>query len=108
MRNEQKTWLNIFFYVDNLFKVLIECVTILLLFCVLGFWPLGKWGLGVSLVAQTVNNLPVMQETWLGSLGREDPLEKRMAAHSRIFAWGIPWTEFTVHGVAKSQTQLSD
>ena len=61
-----------------------------------------------SLVAQVVKNLPAKWETWLGSLGREDPLEKRMAAHSRIFAWGIPWTEFTVHGVAKSQTQLSD
>ena len=107
MRNEQKTLLNTFFYVDNFLKVLIEFVTMLLLFCVLVFWPLGKWDLGVSLVAQRVNNPPAMQETRLGSLGRDDPLEKRMATHSRIFAWGIPWTEFTVHGVAKSQTQLS-
>ena len=43
-----------------------------------------------SLVAQTVKNLPAMQETWVQSLGREDPLEKEMATHSRILAWEIP------------------
>ena len=46
-----------------------------------------------SLVAQSVKNLPAMQETQLRSLGREDPLEKEMAAHSRLLAWRIPWTE---------------
>ena len=40
-----------------------------------------------------VKNSPVMQETWVGSLGLEDPLEKEMATHSRILAWRIPWTE---------------
>ena len=40
-----------------------------------------------------VENLPAMQETQIQSLGREDPLEKRMATHSSIFAWRIPWTE---------------
>ena len=40
-----------------------------------------------------VKNLPAKQETWLQSLGREDPLEKEMAAHSSILAWEIPWTE---------------
>ena len=44
-------------------------------------------------VAQTVKNLPVMQETWVWSLGWEDPLEKIMATHSSILAWTIPWTE---------------
>ena len=44
------------------------------------------------LVAQTVKNLPVMQETWIGSLGHKDPLEKEMATHSGILAWRIPWT----------------
>ena len=44
-------------------------------------------------MAQTVKNLPVMQETSVGSLGREGPLEKRMATHSSILAWRIPWTE---------------
>ena len=46
-----------------------------------------------SLVAQTVKNLPTMQETWVQSLGWEVPLEEDMATHSSIFAWGIPWTE---------------
>ena len=40
-----------------------------------------------------VKNLPAMQETWVQSLGREDHLEKGMAAHSSILAWKIPWTE---------------
>ena len=38
-------------------------------------------------------NLPAMQEIWVRSLGREDPLEKEMAIHSSILAWKIPWTE---------------
>ena len=46
-----------------------------------------------SLVAQMVKNLPAVQETWIGSLGREDPLGKGMATHSRILVWRIPWTE---------------
>ena len=46
-----------------------------------------------SLVTQWVKNLPAMQETQVRSLGREDPLEKGMATHSRILAWKIPWTE---------------
>ena len=43
--------------------------------------------------AQTVKNLPAMQETQVRSLGWEDPLEKEMATHSSILAWRIPWTE---------------
>ena len=46
----------------------------------------------VILVAQTVNNLPAMQETWVRPLGQEDPLEKGTATHSSILAWRIPWT----------------
>ena len=46
-----------------------------------------------SLAAQMVKNLPAMQETWVRSLGLEDSLEKRMATHSSILAWKIPWTE---------------
>ena len=62
-----------------------------------------------SLVAQTIKNLPTMQETWVRSLGGEDPLEKGMATHSSIPAWEIPWTErgawrTIVHVVSKSQT----
>ena len=61
-----------------------------------------------SLVAQSVKNLPAMQEAWVLSLGWEDPLEGGMATHSSILAWRIPmdrgawWA--TVHVVAKSQT----
>ena len=47
----------------------------------------------ISLVAQKVKNLPAMQETWVGYLGWENPLEKRMATHSSILAWRIPWAE---------------
>ena len=48
---------------------------------------------GASLVAQRLKRLPAMWETWVRSLGREDPLEKEMATHSSILAWRIPWTE---------------
>ena len=47
----------------------------------------------VSLVPQTVKNLPAVGETEVQSLGQEDPLEKEMATHSSILAWEIPWTE---------------
>ena len=46
-----------------------------------------------SLVAQRLKRLPAMWETWVRSLGGEDPLEKEMATHSSILAWKIPWTE---------------
>ena len=47
----------------------------------------------ISLVAQMVKDLPAMQETWVQSLGWDDPLEKGTATHSSILAWRIPWTE---------------
>ena len=63
-------------------------------------------------MAQRVKNLPATQETQVLSPGREDSLEKGMATHSSILAWRIPWTEesgwATIHGVAKSQIELSD
>ena len=46
-----------------------------------------------SLMAQRLKCLPTMRETWVRSLGREDPLEKEMATHSSTLAWKIPWTE---------------
>ena len=49
--------------------------------------------IGASLVAQMVKNLPATWETWVLSLGQEDPLEMGMATHSSILAWRIPWTE---------------
>ena len=45
------------------------------------------------LVAQMVKHLPAIRETWVQSLGWEDPLEKEMATHSSTLAWKIPWTE---------------
>ena len=48
---------------------------------------------GPSLVAQRVKNPPMMQETWVQSLGWADPLEKGMVIHSSILAWRISWTE---------------
>ena len=66
-----------------------------------------------SLVAQMMKrNPPAMQETWVRSLGWEDPLEEDMATHSSFLAWrirmdkGAWWA--VVHGVTKSQTQLRD
>ena len=65
-----------------------------------------------SPVAQRLKHLPGMRETWVQSLGWEDPLEKEMANHSSTLAWRIPWREepgrLLVHGVAKSQTWLGD
>ena len=64
------------------------------------------------MIARLVKTLPAMQETWVQSLGCEDPLEEDMATHSSILVWRIPmdrgawWTK--VHGVAKSWTQLRD
>ena len=64
-----------------------------------------------SLLAQMVNDLPAMQETWVRFLGWEDPLEEGMATHSSVLAWRISmdrgawWATF--HEIAKSQTQLS-
>ena len=63
-------------------------------------------------MAQIVKSLPAMKETWVESLGQEDPLEKEMAIHPSILAWKNPldggaW-QATVHGVSKSQTQLSN
>ena len=73
---------------------------IMLLFYVYLVWA--------SLAAQMVKNPPAMWETWIQSLGWEDPLEKGMATHSSILAWRIPmdrdaW-QATVHGVSKSRT----
>ena len=67
----------------------------------------------IILLYMMAKNLPTMQETWVLSLGSEDPLEEEMATHSSILAWRIPWTErgawqAAVHGVMKNWTQLSD
>ena len=62
-------------------------------------------------MAQRLKRLLPMQETWVRSLGREDPLEKEMATHSGILAWRIPWTEELGRlqsTVSQSRTLLSD
>ena len=64
-----------------------------------------------SLMAQMIKNLPAIRETWVWSLGWDDPLEKDMATHSRIPAWEIPWKEEPggLHSIgSQSQTQLND
>ena len=63
---------------------------LILLGLIVFLWYDGGMGF---LVAQMVKNLPTVQETWVQSLGREDFLEKRMAVHSSILSWRIPWTE---------------
>ena len=69
-----------------------------------------RW-LGASLVTQTAENLPAMQETKVQSLGQEDPLGKGMATHSSIVAWRVPWTQepgrWQPMGVTKRWTRLS-
>ena len=62
--------------------------------------------IGTSLVPQLAKNPPAMRETWVWSLGWEDPLEKGKATHSSILAWRIPWTNSPWD--TKCQTQLSD
>ena len=71
-----------------------------------GSFIIRFWGDRASMVAQIVKNLPIMQETWVGSLGWEDPLEKRKATDSSILAWRISYRgawQTKVHGVTKSR-----
>ena len=63
--------------------------------------------LTTDLGVHVVKNLPAMGETWVGSLGWEDPLEKGKATHSSILAWENSM-DCRAHGVTKSQTRLSD
>ena len=59
----------------------------------LNWWDIVPCAIQAFLAAQSVKNPPAMQETWVWSLGQEDPLEKEMATHSSILAWRISWTE---------------
>ena len=61
----------------------------------------------VFFTIKLVKNLPAIQETWVRSLDREDPLEKEMATHSSILAWRIPWTE-EFGGLQSMGSQESD
>ena len=75
--------------------------------CFYDFWEIHSYH-----IAQSVKNLPAMQETQVRFLGQEDPLEKEMATHSSILAWRNPGTEepgkFQVHGVIRVGHDLSD
>ena len=68
------------------YSVLVRIIELIVYTCVYVY----MWA---SLVAQTVKRLPGMRETWVRSLGWEDPLEKEMATQSSTLAWKIPWTE---------------
>ena len=63
-------------------------------------------------MAQMVKNLPAVEESWVQSLGQEDPLENGMATHSSILGWRIPWPEepggLQSIGLQKSGTRLND
>ena len=59
-------------------------------------------------MAQRLKCLPAMQETWVRSMGREDPLEKEMVTHSSILAWRSPWTERLQSTGSQSRTRPSD
>ena len=61
-----------------------------------------------SLVAQMVSSLPAMRETWVRSLGWEDPLEKEMATHSSILAWKIPWIFYVTCQATYSSWRLKE
>ena len=63
---------------------------------------------GSSLVAQILKNPPAMQETWVQSLGWEDPLEEGIATHSSILAWRIPWMEEPGRGYSPWDHKESD
>ena len=77
----------VLFHYLTFFTCFCFCVVVSLVFSVcFHFWR-------TSLVAQTVKHLSTMRETWVQSLGWEDPLEKEMAIHSSTLAWKIPWTE---------------
>ena len=90
-----------FFHATKWMKLIIKCEMCSLetisdwKIIVLQLWYIFccyRFELRASLIAQLVKNLPAMQETWVWSLGWEDPLEKGKATHFSILAWRIPWT----------------
>ena len=90
-------WFTFFFFF--LIRVLqIYTVCVLFQFYVNYVWLYSM----ASLVSQTVKNLPTMRDTWVQSLGWEDPLEKERATHFSILAWRSPWTEAIVYGIVES------
>ena len=74
--------------------------------CILHTLYLAPVNYGASLVAQLVKNPPAMQETWVRSLGWEDPLEKGKATHSSILTWRIPWTVWIPWGISMGSQRV--
>ena len=85
-----------FFFLIRVLQIYTVCV--LFQFYVNYVWLYSM----ASLVSQTVKNLPTMRDTWVQSLGWEDPLEKERATHFSILAWRSPWTEAIVYGIVES------
>ena len=83
-------WLSLVLYLDSF---LISFCVFAIGFCFVFTMRLTYNNLQVSHVAQLVKNLPAVQETWVRSLGWEDPLEKEMETHSSILVWKISWQE---------------
>ena len=77
-----------YYSIIDYFPLVVHSISVTYLFYTWKFVSLRA-----SLVAQMLKRLPAMWETWVRSLGREDPLEKEMATHSSILAWRIPWTD---------------
>ena len=73
----------------------LDCASETITTLLIGYIPIQglPWGLSQSRICLKCRKPPAMQETWVQSLGGEDPLEKGMATHSSILAWEIPWTE---------------
>ena len=79
-----------FFLIVFLFSLLSTSSLVSIIYL---FFSCLRFILGASLVAQMVKNLLAMQETWVRSLGQEDPMEKGMTTHSSILAWRIQWAK---------------
>ena len=75
-------------FITTVSRVNLDCTPVIYIILYINYTSIVA-----SLVAQAVKRLPTVWETWVRSLGWEDPLEKEMATHSSILAWKIPWTE---------------
>ena len=100
MKNSNEHFANICHYYSSVHRVSCKINTFLLKFLRIKI-DKSEALKRASLVAQTVRNLPAVQEAHVQSLGQEDPLEKGRTTHSHFLAWRIPWTD---HGVTESYT----
>ena len=89
----QLTFTNFSKYADNYFHYSSHVFPCSHISSLMNIYLVPSFHILASLVAQRLKHLPAMWETWVQSLGQEDPLEKEMATHSSILAWRIPWME---------------